>query len=77
MLSQRTLTHKLGDDIGHDLLIIIGKVIASILLFRSQAATQLKAVMTNSEENDMEIITSQVADCIRQENHQLKEAHYI
>ena len=69
-LTRRNLMSKLSEHFGHDILVLSGAGVASILSFRSKASSVLKLVANDEDGNDAAIL--QVAKLIAAETKTLK-----
>jgi len=69
-LMRRNLMSKLSDHFGHDILVLSGAGVASILSFRSKASSVLKLV--GNDEDDDDAAVSKVAKLIAAETKTLK-----
>ena len=69
-LSRRTLTSKLAEIIGADLLVLTGNGVASLVLFRSKASALLHLVATDTEDDD-ELAMDRIGKKIAEESKQL------
>ena len=70
-LSRRQLVKSLIVRFGEDLLVLLGNDVTSILVFKSKAAGHLK-IVSNDDDDDVDIVLRRVASNIVTESKQLK-----
>ena len=70
-LSRRQLVKSLTDSFGDDILVLLGNGVTSILVLKSKAAGHLK-IVSNDDDDDVDIVLWRVASNIVTESKQLK-----
>jgi hypothetical protein len=78
ILSRRSLVEKLSQRFGIDLLVLSGKGVANILVFRSKASDSLRLTSKEEEDDDIDAVLETIAKRIRGESKVLAsdKRHY-